>query len=172
MSWHHCGSAPGPQGSCMIWFPEESRGGCGERRDQHEWRTDVTAQGRGKYCSGRLAWPESRDESKRGWRVPSGPLQETLSSPGTLGSKKQFPQVTTTEGGVLPWLPWPLLLPSPLTLASHSSRSALHLLPASCASSDPSWLRGWRPALDQPPRQQDSGASPLSLSGLPAQTQP
>lgn len=58
-------------------------------------RTDVTAQGRGRDCSGRLAWPEpragDRDESRRGGKLPSGPLQATLSSSGTLGSKKQLP---------------------------------------------------------------------------------
>ena len=55
MSWHHCGSAPGPRGSCRVWFPEESRGGCGGRRDHRNRRTDVTAQGGGGTAAG--GWP-------------------------------------------------------------------------------------------------------------------
>lgn len=50
----------------MIWFPEESRGGCGEQRDRHE-QTDgchSTGQGEGRQWEAGLARAQGRGQGR------------------------------------------------------------------------------------------------------------
>lgn len=89
----------------MIWFPEESRGGCGEQRDQHE-QTDgchSTGQGEGLQWEAGLARAQGRGqrlvqeglEGSIRTTVRDCPCQ-ALWVPGNSS-----PQLTTMEGRVL-----------------------------------------------------------------------
>ena len=150
MSWHHCGSAPGPRGSCRVWFPEESRGGCGGRRDHRNRRTDVTAQGGGGTAAG--GWPGQ--SPGRGTRASPAGAQGSvrITVRGSVlircfgfqdTASPRSPQQRCGESR-----PGPCFCPALPALSSHASHSGHGSGSASrllAASSGASWLRGRRP---------------------------
>lgn len=72
--------ALGPRWSRMTWFPEESRGGHGEWRDQQEQTYGCHSVGQvGDRSSNSSAWPEPGQGI---WTSPSGTGESHLDHSG------------------------------------------------------------------------------------------
>lgn len=147
--WRGCDSAPGPRGSRRVWFPEESRGSCAERRDHMSRQTDVTVQGGGGTSAG--GWPGQSGGGGSGSGGRPGRhrglcgdhCQQLCPCQGLRVPRHSSPRSPRQRRGRGRRAPISARPSRPGHHSSHGSGSAPRLL---AALSGPSCLRGWRPA--------------------------